>query len=146
MTHIKFPQTWILYNGLKLIDMHLNSCWINVIAVWNWWYKSIYLLVFSWYFLQDMLYFNDYIDIWKLKFLNEKINYKVSCEQIFRLNFLWLLICIIFHINFLSIFYIYGFTTLFLHINFFVPLFFLKYAEYACVKMQSCVSSLQQLP
>ena len=36
----------------------------NVIAVWKWWYKLIYMLVFSQYFLLNVHHLSDSIYIW----------------------------------------------------------------------------------
>ena len=77
MIHIKF-KTWVLYVGLKLVDVYLNYRirFTNVIAVWNWLYKSICILFFHNVFLHDMLHINDCIDIWKccnqVQFLKKK--------------------------------------------------------------------------
>ena len=47
----------------------------NIIAVWNWWYKSISMLFFSQYFLENMFYWNGSIDIW---------NYYMKSSSIFK--------------------------------------------------------------
>ena len=60
----------------------------NVIAVSKWWYKSIYMFVFSQYFLLNVHQLNESIYIWncsnQAQFFKQKINHEVS----FRLKYL----------------------------------------------------------
>ena len=60
-----FPRGFciIIQNFYTFIWMK-GARFANIIAVWNWWYKSIYMLFFSQYFLENMFYWNDAIDIW----------------------------------------------------------------------------------
>ena len=68
---------------------------VNVIAVWNWWWMPIYMLVFSQHFFIKYVYLNDSIDIWHCcnqeKFLDKDIIMKSLANKISAWNFLQLL-------------------------------------------------------
>ena len=63
----------------------------NVIAVWNWWYKPIYMLVFSQYFSLSLHHLNDSIYIWnccnQAQVFKQKINHEVFCDWNFCMKF-----------------------------------------------------------
>ena len=64
----------------------------NIIAVWKWSYKPIYMLVFPQYFLLNGHPLNGFIYIWnnKAQFLKKKIIMKCLMIKIFAWNFLQL--------------------------------------------------------
>ena len=63
----------------------------NVIAVWKWWYKPIYMLVFLQYFSSNVHHLNDSIFLWNCcnqkQLSNKKVNNEVSSPLNFCMKF-----------------------------------------------------------
>ena len=66
----------------------------NVIAVWKWWYKPIYMLGFLQYFSSNVHHLNDSIYLWNCcslgQFLNKKVIMKCLAIKIYAWTFLQL--------------------------------------------------------
>ena len=85
MILIKFFLTWVLYDCFKLIYAYLMKGikFSNVIAVWKWWYKPIYILVFSQDLSLNVNHLNDSMYIWNCCNQAQLLNKKCLVGDIF---------------------------------------------------------------